>query len=166
MPESQFTEEPGTYHYGRWWHLWIERFPWQATRQLQEEYSRSIESNLPFAGRARRETAVFLCSPEISEIMSAGEWFRSEISFSFPSAESQWVEGVIDLVVGTRSKEVWVIDWKTNQKQGQETDAAFAADLGEKYLPQLESYRGVIEQGFKIPVTRVLIYSTVLGRFV
>jgi ATP-dependent helicase/nuclease subunit A len=166
MPESQFTEEPGTYHYGRWWHLWVERFPWQATRRKQEEYSQSIESNLPFADRARRETAIFLCSPEISKIMSAGEWFRSEVSFSFPSAERQWVEGVIDLVVGTRSKEVWVIDWKTNQKQHQETDAAFAADLREKYLPQLESYRSVIEQGFKTPVTRLLIYSTVLGRFV
>jgi ATP-dependent helicase/nuclease subunit A len=166
MPDSQFTEEPGAYHYGRWWHLWIERFPWKATRQKQEEYAQSIESDLPFAGRARRETAIFLCSAEISEMMSAGEWFRSEVSFSFPSAAKQWVEGVIDLVVGTRSKEVWVIDWKTNQKQNQETDAAFAADLREKYLPQLESYRSVIEQGFQNPVARLLIYSTVLGRFV
>jgi ATP-dependent helicase/nuclease subunit A len=166
MPESQFTEEPGTYHYGRWWHLWIERFPWQATRQKQEEYSLSIESNLPFADRARRETAIFLCSPEIGELMSAGEWFRSEVSFSFPPSDRQWVEGVIDLVVGTRSKELWIIDWKTNQKQGRETDAVFAADLREKYLPQLESYRSIIEEGFKNPVARLLIYSTVLGRFV
>jgi ATP-dependent exoDNAse (exonuclease V) beta subunit len=59
-----------------------------------------------------------------------------------------------------------VIDWKTNQKQGSETDARFAADLREKYLPQLESYRRVIEQGFGKPVTRLLIYSTVLARFV
>ena len=73
---------------------------------------------------------------------------------------------MIDLVVGTRSKELWIIDWKTNQKQGRETDAAFAADLREKYLPQLESYRSIIEEGFKNPVARLLIYSTVLGRFV
>ena len=105
-------------------------------------------------------------SPEIDEIISAGEWFRLEVSFSFPQAVTQWVEGVIDLVVGTRSKEIWVIDWKTNQKLGQETDETFAADLREKYLPQLESYRSVIEQGFGKPVARLLIYSTVLARFV
>jgi ATP-dependent exoDNAse (exonuclease V) beta subunit len=152
VAESQFTEESGTYHYGRWWHLWVERFPWHATRREQEEYTQSIEPNLPFAGRARQETVNFLRSPEIGEIISAGEWFH--------------IEGVIDLVVGTRSKEIWVIDWKTNQKQGQETDAAFAADLREKYLPQLESYRSVIEQGFGKPVARLLIYSTTLARFV
>jgi ATP-dependent helicase/nuclease subunit A len=166
VAESQFTEESGTYHYGRWWHLWVERFPWHATRREQEEYTQSIEPNLPFAGRARQETVNFLRSPEIGEIISAGEWFHLEVSFSFPLAVTQWIEGVIDLVVGTRSKEIWVIDWKTNQKQGQETDAAFAADLREKYLPQLESYRSVIEQGFAKPVARLLIYSTTLARFV
>ncbi len=166
VAESQFTEESGAYHYGRWWHLWVEGFPWQATPREQEEYSQSIEPNLPFAERARRETANFLRSPEIDEIISAGEWFRLEVSYSFPLTAAQWIEGVIDLVVGTRSKEIWVIDWKTNQKQGQETDATFAVDLREKYLPQLESYRSVIEQGFGKPVARLLIYSTVLARFV
>jgi ATP-dependent exoDNAse (exonuclease V) beta subunit len=166
VAESQFTEESGTYHYGRWWHLWVERFPWQATPREQEEYAQFIEPNLPFADRARRETANLLRSPEIDEIISAGEWFRLEVSFSFPPAVTQWIEGVIDLVVGTRSKEIWVIDWKTNQKLGQETDETFAADLREKYLPQLESYRSVIEQGFGKPVARLLIYSTVLARFV
>jgi ATP-dependent exoDNAse (exonuclease V) beta subunit len=166
VAESQFTEESGTYHYGRWWHLWVERFPWQATPGEQEDYAQSIEPNLPFAARARRETANFLRSPEIGEIIAAGEWFRHEVSFSFPLAVTQWVEGVIDLVIKTGSKELWVIDWKTNQKQGQETDATFAADLRKKYLPQLESYRSVIEQGFGKPVTRLLIYSTVLARFV
>jgi ATP-dependent exoDNAse (exonuclease V) beta subunit len=166
VAESQFTEESGTYHYGRWWHLWVERFPWQATSREQQEYLQSIEPNLPFAGRARRETENFLRSPEIGEIISAGEWFRLEVSFSFPLAVTQWIEGVIDLVVGTRSKEIWVVDWKTNQKQGHETDATFAANLSEKYLPQLESYRSVIELGFGKPVARLLIYSTVLARFV
>jgi ATP-dependent helicase/nuclease subunit A len=166
VAESRFAEESGTYHYGRWWHLWVERFPWQATSREQQEYLQFIDPNLPFAGRARRETENFLRSPEIGEIISAGEWFRLEVSFSFPLAVTQWIEGVIDLVVGTRSKEIWVVDWKTNQKQGHETDATFAANLSEKYLPQLESYRSVIEQGFGKPVARLLIYSTVLARFV
>ena len=42
----------------------------------------------------------------------------------------------------------------------------FAGDLRRKYLPQLEAYREVIEEGFQKRVGRLLIYSTVLGRFV
>jgi ATP-dependent exoDNAse (exonuclease V) beta subunit len=164
--ESQFTGELGDYHYGRWWHLWVERFPWQATSRQKVEYVQAIEGNLPFSERALRETAKFLYSPDIVEIASAGAWFRSEVSFSFPMTKTQWIEGVIDLVVGSGSKDLWLIDWKTNQKQGEETEATFAANLRKKYLPQLESYRSVIEQGFQKPVARLLIYSTLLARFV
>jgi len=73
---------------------------------------------------------------------------------------------VIDLVVGTGSGELWIIDWKTNQIPAETTLDDFALDLGRKYLPQLEAYRDVIERGFQKPVARLLIYSTVLGRFV
>jgi ATP-dependent helicase/nuclease subunit A len=164
--ESQFTGEPGDYHYGRWWHLWVERFPWQGTTGEQADYVHAVEPDLPFAERALRETANFLQSHDIVGIMSAGEWFRSEVSFSFPKTDTEWIEGVIDLVVGTRTKEVWLIDWKTNQKRGGEPDPQFAFELRQKYLPQLESYRSVIEQGFQKPVARLLIYSTLLARFV
>ena len=99
------------------------------------------------------------------EIISAGDWFRSEVSFSYPVSGMQWMEGVIDLVVGTTSNEIWLIDWKTNQKRGGEPDAVFAADLRKKYLPQLESYRTVLERGFQKPVARLLVYSTLLSRF-
>jgi ATP-dependent exoDNAse (exonuclease V) beta subunit len=73
---------------------------------------------------------------------------------------------VIDLVVGTRSQEIWIIDWKTNQKASGESDSQFAQSLRTKYLPQLESYRSVLEQGFSRKVTRLLIYSTFLARFI
>lgn len=165
LPERQFTGEPYSYHYGRWWHLWVERFPWQGASSEQEDHARKIEPNLPFAERAARETANFLHSPEIIEIISAGDWFRSEVSFSYPVSGMQWMEGVIDLVVGTTSNEIWLIDWKTNQKRGGEPDAVFAADLRKKYLPQLESYRTVLERGFQKPVARLLVYSTLLSRF-
>jgi len=166
LPERQFTGELGTYHYGRWWHLWVERFPWQAASRKQEEHVQKIEPNLPFAERAIRETANFLRSAEVMEIISTGDWFRPEVNFSYPVSGRQWMEGVIDLVVGTKSKELWLIDWKTNQKRGGESDAIFAAELREKYVPQLESYRSVIEQGFQKPVARLLIYSTLLALFV
>jgi ATP-dependent exoDNAse (exonuclease V) beta subunit len=168
-PERQFTEEEdeqGSYHYGRWWHLWVERFPWHVTQAEQEKYARTIDPDLPFAERAIQETTSLLNSAEIGEIISTGEWFRSEVAFSHPITDTQWTEGVIDLVVGTRSQEIWIIDWKTNQKASGESDSQFAQSLRTKYLPQLESYRSVLEQGFSRKVTRLLIYSTFLARFI
>ena len=164
--ENQFTEDPATYTYGRWWHLWIEKFPWNASHNEQNAYAASIEANLPFADRARKETAMFLNSAALVEILGAAGWHRSEVTFSFPENQHQWIEGVIDLVVGTGSGELWIIDWKTNQIPAETTLDDFALDLGRKYLPQLEAYRDVIERGFQKPVARLLIYSTVLGRFV
>ena len=166
VAESQFTEDAATYTYGRWWHLWIEKFPWRASRKEQEISIASIESNLPFLERARRETLMFLHSSALAEILSAGKWFRPEVSFSFPMNDIHWIEGVIDLVIGTQSDELWIIDWKTNQRHTETTETDFATNLRRKYLPQLEAYRNVIEQGFHRAITRLLIYSTVQGRFV
>jgi ATP-dependent helicase/nuclease subunit A len=164
--ENQFTEDPAAYTYGRWWHLWIEKFPWNASKDEQNAYTASIEANLPFADRARKETAMFLNSAALVELLGVARWHRSEVTFSFPENQYQWIEGVIDLVVCTGSGELWIIDWKTNQIPAETAVDDFAVDLGRKYLPQLEAYRKVIERGFQKPVARLLIYSTVLGRFV
>ena len=170
QPDRQFGEElvdeQGSYLYGRWWHLWVERFPWNATPAEQKQYAQTISPDLPFASRAIQETTNFLRSTEIREIISTGHWFRSEVAFSHPIAGTRWMEGVIDLVVGTRSKEIWIIDWKTNQKQPGQLDAQLSRSLRDKYVPQLESYRSVLEQGFHRRVSRLLIYSTFLARFV
>ena len=164
--ENQFTEDPAAYTYGRWWHLWMEKFPWNASRDEQNAYTASVEANLPFADRARKETAMFLNSAALVEIRDAAGWHRSEVTFSFPETQHRWIEGVIDLVVGTGSGELWIIDWKTNQIPAETSADNFAVDLRRKYLPQLEAYRNVIEKGFRKPVARLLIYSSVLGRFV
>jgi ATP-dependent helicase/nuclease subunit A len=165
--ERQFVEEGlANFYYGRWWHLWVEKFPWDAPRDAQKQYVEAIERDLPFAERAAQETAKFRSSPELEEIISAGAWFRSELSFSYPVNDRQWMEGVIDLIVGTKTDEIWLIDWKTNQKPPGESDAQFSQSLREKYLSQLESYRNVLEQGFGRKVSRLHIYSTVLARFV
>jgi ATP-dependent helicase/nuclease subunit A len=167
LPERQFVEEDlAGFRYGRWWHLWVERFPWGATGDVQRQYVNEIERDLPFAEHAMQEAAKFLSSPDLGEIVSAGAWFQSEVSFSYPVSDRQWMEGVIDLVVGTKANEIWVIDWKTNQKLPSETDGQFLQSLRDQYLPQLESYRKVLEQGFGRKVSRLLIYSTVMARFV
>jgi ATP-dependent exoDNAse (exonuclease V) beta subunit len=165
--ERQFIEEDAaSFHYGRWWHLWVERFPWDALPNEQKQYVEGIEPDLPFAERAMQETTKFLKSPELGELISAGAWYRAEVSFSYPVSDRQWMEGVIDLVVGTKANQIWVVDWKTNQKLPDQTDDQFSQSLRDKYLAQLESYRNVLEQGFGRKVSRVLIYSTVLARFV
>jgi len=166
VSESQFTEDAATYTYGRWWHLWIERFPWKASHDEQEAYTASIEPELLFVDRARKETVLFLSSSALNTICCTGKWYQSELSFSFPKDGAHWIEGIIDLVVGTQSDELWIIDWKTNQIPSEATEDDFAGDLRRKYLPQLEAYREVIEEGFHKRVGRLLIYSTVLGRFV
>ena len=165
LVESQFTEDMAAYTYGRWWHLWIETFPWKEPERRQQEYAASIEPNLPFLDRARNETAKLLSSTAPAEVLTAARWYRSEVSFSFPESRQRWIEGVIDLVIGTHADELWIIDWKTNQIPPATTDSDFAADLRRKYLPQLEAYRHAIENGFGKPVARILIYSTVLGKF-
>src|SRR5271165_4140936 len=163
---EELVDQQGSYLYGRWWHLWVERFPWNATPAEQKQYAQTISPDLPFASRAIQETTNFLRSTEIREVISTGHWFRSEVAFSHPIAGTRWMEGVIDLVVGTRSKEIWIIDWKTNQKQPGQLDAQLSRSLRDKYVPQLESYRSVLEQGFHRRVSRLLIYSTFLARFV
>jgi ATP-dependent helicase/nuclease subunit A len=164
--ESQFAEDTQGYTYGRWWHSWIENFPWEGSQVEQETYAASIKPDLPFVERARRETAIFQNSRALTVILSAAKWCRSELSFSFPENGRQWIEGVIDLVIGTQSGELWIVDWKTNQIPPETAEHDFAADLGRKYLSQLEAYRSVIEKGFHRPVAKLLVYSTVLGRFV
>jgi ATP-dependent exoDNAse (exonuclease V) beta subunit len=75
------------------------------------------------------------------------------------------MEGVIDLLVQTRAGETWILDWKTNQPLPGQDHRAFLRYLRQKYLPQLAAYQKALEQGFGIRVGRLLIYSTVAGRF-
>ena len=158
---EEFEPIVRAYEYGRLWHDWAQRFPWNGTRESQIEYS--IQPALP--QRAKTEIDRFLRSDAIQQIFRAAEWIKSEVSFSFPFNVNQWIEGTIDLLVGTQSGDLWIIDWKTNQKQADETETRFSERLLKQYLPQLASYRGVIEQGFGKKVSRLLLYSTTLGAF-
>jgi ATP-dependent exoDNAse (exonuclease V) beta subunit len=158
---EEFEPIVRAYEYGRLWHDWAQRFPWDGTQESQTEYS--IQPALP--QRAKIEIDRFLRSDAIQQIFRAAEWIKSEVSFSFPFNVNKWIEGTIDLLVGTQTGDLWIIDWKTNQKQAGETEAKFSERLLKQYLPQLASYRTVIEQGFGKKVSRLLLYSTTLGTF-
>ncbi|MBV9390711.1 MAG: PD-(D/E)XK nuclease family protein, partial [Verrucomicrobia bacterium] len=166
VSDTQLHDEPTSYNYGRWWHDWIERYPWSGSLEIQKNFLRTVNGDLPFFNRAQIEAELFRTSVDIADFAQSVEWFQPEVSFAFPADIATWTEGIIDLVVGTRGGDLWLLDWKTNQRRITEGDRELALRLRETYLAQLEAYRTVIERGFGKNVSRLLIYSTVLGRFV
>jgi ATP-dependent exoDNAse (exonuclease V) beta subunit len=164
-PFQAAESETGSYDYGRWWHGWIEYFPWTGPELEQYGYTQNLGAISIFEERAQREVALFQRSADMQELLKGSFRFQSEIPFSFPETEGRWMEGVIDLVVTRAEGDLWIVDWKTNQRLANEPDAAFVDRLKRKYLPQLEAYKQVIEQGIKRPVSRLVLYSTILGCF-
>jgi ATP-dependent exoDNAse (exonuclease V) beta subunit len=158
--------EAGSYDYGRWWHGWIEGFPWTGSELEQYGYTQTLGALPAFEERAVREIALLRESSDFRELLREGRKFQVEIPFSYPETANRWIEGVIDLVVIRRKGGLWIVDWKTNQHATSENDEAFADRLRRQYVPQLEAYRQVIEKGLKRSVTRLALYSTVLGRLV
>jgi ATP-dependent helicase/nuclease subunit A len=161
----QFAEAAGAYDYGRWWHTWIEMFPWDAGFGAWEEYARQAQPPAIYADRAHREIAALLANERLRELCADAAWFQAEFPFSWPKTSVEWFEGVVDLMIA-RPNGMMVIDWKTNQAAEAETPDLFAARLRQTYLPQLESYRAALETTAQTGPIDVAIYSTVLGRFV
>jgi ATP-dependent exoDNAse (exonuclease V) beta subunit len=162
----QFAEAAGTYDYGRWWHTWIEMFPWEQDFEQWEEYARRAEPPAAYDERARKEITALLVNQELRDFCAAAAWFQAEFPFSWPKTLVEWYEGVVDLMIARPDNRVIVIDWKTNQAAESETPDAFAERLRQTYLPQLQSYRSALEATGKTGSVQVAIYSTVLGRFV
>ena len=161
----QFAEAAGAYDYGRWWHTWIEMFPWQDNFGQWEEYARQAEPPAIYDDRAKKEIAALLANQKLREFCAGAAWFQAEFPFSWPKSSTEWYEGVVDLMIARPNDGVIVIDWKTNQPAEAEIPDAFAERLRLTYLPQLESYRAALEATGKTGPVRVAIYSTVLGRF-
>ena len=162
----QFAEAAGAYDYGRWWHTWIEMFPWGADFAQWEEYARRAEPPAIYDDRARKEIAALLANQRLREFCAGAAWFQAEFPFSWPKTSAEWYEGVVDLMIARPAHEVIVIDWKTNQAAESETPDALAGRLRQTYLPQLESYRLALNATGKTGSVEIAIYSTVLGKFV
>lgn len=162
---ERFLEDvEGAFDFGRWWHGWIEQFPWLGSPDDHVAYCGKIPAGLTFGARAVEEAQRFLQSEAFSLLRAEGLHFRCEAPFSFCDQPAVWMEGVIDLLIQTRAGETWILDWKTNQPSAGEDHRTFLDYLRQKYLPQLAAYQKALEQGFGIRVGRLLIYSTVLGR--
>jgi len=163
---ERFLEEvEGAFDFGRWWHGWIEHFPWLGSPDDHVAYCGNIPADLTFGARAAEEAQRFLESEAFSLLRAEGLHFRCEAPFSFCDQPAVWMEGVIDLLIQTRAGDTWILDWKTNQPAAGEDHRLFLNYLRQKYLPQLAAYQKALEQGFGMRVGRLLIYSTVVGRF-
>ncbi len=160
----------GGIDYGNWWHAVMQHYPWTApdpgtrTRYLQEQLDR-IDSAVAWTARARAELALFSDGAAHAELLEHGEVFLAEMPFSHPRNAAEWIEGIMDLVLVTRRKELWIVDWKTDRRWASDADeASFLRRLAEKYGPQLKAYAEVFARGFGRPVSRLLLYSTMIGQ--
>jgi ATP-dependent helicase/nuclease subunit A len=163
---ERFLEDvEGAFDFGRWWHGWVEYFPWSGSPADHIAYCQKIPADLTFGARAVQEAQRFLESEAFRLLLAEGIKFRCEAPFSYCDQPAVWMEGVIDLLVQTRAGETWILDWKTNQPSPGEDHRTFLNYLRQKYLPQLAAYQQALEQGFGKRVGRLLIYSTVVGRF-
>jgi ATP-dependent helicase/nuclease subunit A len=162
----QFAEAAGAYDYGRWWHTWIEMFPWANDFAQWEEYARRAEPPAIYDDRARNEIIALLTNQKLREFCADAAWFQAEFPFSWPKTSDEWYEGVVDLMIARSDKSLVVIDWKTNQAAESENPDALAVRLRQTYLAQLESYRAALEATGQTGPVQVAIYSTFLGRFV
>lgn len=162
----QFAEAAGSYDYGKWWHSWIEMFPWNNEPGQWESYGKLAVPPTAYRERAEKEIAALLANDEMHRLCRTAVWFQSEFPFSWPKTAEEWYEGVIDLLIGMEDGTMYVVDWKTNQAALNESADQLAAHLRDQYFPQLESYREALQSMMDNRKIEIAIYSTVLGRFV
>jgi ATP-dependent helicase/nuclease subunit A len=162
----QFAEAAGSYDYGKWWHSWIEMFPWDNELRKWRSYGNDAIPPISYRDRAEREIAMLLANEDLQRLCRGARWFQSEFPFSWPRTPEDWYEGVIDLLIGMGDGSMYVIDWKTNQAALNESAEQLAEHLRNQYLPQLESYREALENILENRKIEIALYSTVLGRFI
>jgi ATP-dependent helicase/nuclease subunit A len=162
----QFAEAAGSYDYGKWWHSWIEMFPWHDEIRQWDSYAKNAVAPVSYRERAEKEIAALLANEELHRLCRSAVWFQSEFPFSWPKTTQDWYEGVIDLLIGMGDERMYVVDWKTNQAALNESAEQLAEHLRNQYFPQLESYREALQNMMENRKIEIAIYSTVLGRFV
>jgi ATP-dependent exoDNAse (exonuclease V) beta subunit len=162
----QFAEAAGSYDYGKWWHSWIEMFPWTDELGQWENYAKDAVLPLSYRERAKKEIAALLANEDLQRLCRSAQWFQSEFPFSWPKTTEEWYEGVIDLLIGMSDGTMYLIDWKTNQAALNESAEQLVEHLRNQYVPQLESYREALQSMVCNRKVEIAIYSTVLGRLV
>jgi ATP-dependent exoDNAse (exonuclease V) beta subunit len=153
--------------YGVWWHETVEFVPWAGSQEERRTYlAAALEAaeKKGFGTRAARELELLQRSQLWAELIS-GEWrVFAELSVVAPLGENQWVDGVIDLVAQRFSTgELRIVDWKTNQRRGNEEDQSVLERLKAEYRPQLQAYANCLGSFFPKQTVTWAVYSTVVG---
>ena len=160
----------GGIDYGNWWHGVMQHYPWAdadpvARARYMEAERAKIAGAATWTARAHAELVLLTASAAHAEFIEQGEVFLPEVPFAHPRSAAEWIEGIMDLVLVTRRRELWIVDWKTDRRRPSDPDdESFLRRLVEKYGPQLQAYAEVFARGFGRPVSRLLLYSTVLGK--
>jgi ATP-dependent exoDNAse (exonuclease V) beta subunit len=153
--------------YGIWWHETLEFLPWEgdpAAVQAHGDACLARATQLGFAARGTEEWARFLAS-EAYQLLKDERWSRlAEAGIFAPLPPSQWIDGVIDLVLhDPLTKEVWIVDWKTNRRRPSEPDQALLGRLVQDYESQLRAYGSCARGFFQGSSVRLWVYSTQAG---
>lgn len=155
--------------YGIWWHETMENMPWRGTERevfAHCEDRLAIAAGLGMALRARAELGCLQKSMAWEELRQERWTLITELAVFSPVDAAAWIDGVMDLVVHEMvKKELWILDWKTNQRKEAETDRDLLARLASEYAPQLIAYGRSIQKLFPGHNLRLLVYSSVLGEW-
>jgi ATP-dependent exoDNAse (exonuclease V) beta subunit len=155
--------------YGVWWHETLEFLPWEGGAEevaAHGEESVAKASERGFGPRALEEWGRLLSS-EPWRLMREPRWTRlSEVGIFAPLTPESWIDGVIDLVLhDPLSKELWIVDWKTNRRGAGEGDSPLLSRLSSEYEMQLGAYGSSAARFFPDCKVSLWIYSTVAGRW-
>jgi ATP-dependent exoDNAse (exonuclease V) beta subunit len=154
--------------YGLWWHELMEFTPWRGAEDQIESRAAQLLAAAAAAGfrpRGEAEWRRFRASAAWGEL-NADRWQRqAELGVLAPLAPGAWIDGVIDLVLHDPvAGEVWIVDWKTNQRRTAESDASLLERLVAEYRPQLQAYGRSAAGLFAGCRVRLSVYSTVAGQ--
>jgi ATP-dependent exoDNAse (exonuclease V) beta subunit len=150
--------------YGSWWHTLFQHFPWTSGRQQWQAAFASVQSSSPDPDRSAREWKVFANASAASTLAeylaSPAIVTRTELPFLWRMNDQTCVEGVIDLLlVDPAAGRALLIDWKTNR-----VTPAKAADLQQRYRPQIAAYWKAVREITKLKV-EAGIFATAIGQF-
>jgi ATP-dependent helicase/nuclease subunit A len=155
-------------NYGLWWHELMEYIPWGGAEELIESRAGRLLAASAAAGFRQRGEAEWrrLRAGVAWGKINATRWQRqTELGVLAPLTPGAWIDGVIDLILhDPAAGEVWIVDWKTNQRRPDESDAALLERLAAEYRPQLQAYGRSAAGLFPGCRVRLSIYSTVAGQ--
>ncbi len=166
-PASAGREDP--IDYGVWWHETMEFLPWRGGEVEIEAYFKTALSAAEKLGFARRGAAEFglLRASQLWRELRSPRWrIIAELSVVAPLNDSDWIDGVIDLVAqDTAAAELLVIDWKTNQLRAGEGGRDLLQRLMVEYEPQLKAYGTCLGRFFPAQTLRLGLYASGTGEW-